>query len=807
MSLLGRPAAERFASLLDRNTEAPLPDVLVGRYRIEREIGRGGMARVYLAHDIKHARNVAVKVIRPEFAASLGRERFLREIGIAARLRHPNIVPLYDSGDADGVLFFVMPYEEGLSLRSRINESDRLSVAERVSVLRDIARALDYAHAHGVVHRDVKPDNVMLSGGAAVVTDFGIAKAVSEAQTGASGATITQVGAGIGTPAYMAPEQATGDPSTDHRADIYSFGCVAYELFAGKPPFHGVPTHQIITAHVATKPVPLTERCTDVSESLARLIARCLEKNPNDRPQSAKELLTELEGASTTPTEAARRRLSKVALVTSAAIGLTLIAGAAYGVLRRPPASDEWTIAVLPLRSLGGDSLHGEDLATGLSDEIAAALVKVPGIRVKSRGGVSRFRGREVDPQAAGKELGVRFLVMGSLRGTGKGFKVTARLVSAEDGSDLWADVIDRSDGDFTVAREEMVRVIGQTLRARFGSPVDADHRAQKPARSVNPEAYRLYILAQRGLDRRGVSMRPTVDMFRQAIRLDSLFANAYSGLSLALALTPYFEPTPVSEVFDDAIASAEFAQHLDPTLAQPHIALGMIYQTVREWDRAGKELRRAIDLDIHDVEARVQYGRFLLIRDSVPEALAQLRAAQRDDPASALVLGWVSRAYDLVGRLDSALVASDHAFQSDSTNRMMLGYRALARFRAGDTATARQMARRSLPGSLTGLYVLAATGDTAIALDLVRGMERSQPRPWMTESTRAFVMLGLGDTTAALAALERANAAKEGWSSKGPMRDPIFDPIRGSTRFQEILRQLRLPASLGLKAARKSEE
>jgi len=287
--------------------------------------------------------------------------------------------------------------------------------------------------------------------------------------------------------------------------------------------------------------------------------------------------------------------------------------------------------------------------------------------------------------------------------------------------------------------------------------------------------------------------------MFKQAIRLDSLFANAYSGLSLALALTPYFEPTPVTEVFDDAIASAEFAQHLDPTLAQPHIALGMLYQTVREWDRAGKELRRAIELDTHDVEARVQYGRFLLIRDSVPEALDQLRAAQRDDPASALVLGWVSRAYDLAGRLDSALVASDHAFQSDSTNRMMLGYRALARLRAGDTATARQMARKSLPGSLTGLYVLAATGDTAIVLDLVRRMERSQPRPWMTESNRAFISLGLRDTTAALAALERANLAKESWSSKGPMRDPAFDPIRGSARFQEILRQLRLPASLTL--------
>jgi serine/threonine-protein kinase len=648
----------------------------------------------------------------------------------------------------------------------------------------------------------VKPDNVMLSGGAAVVTDFGIAKALSEAQTGGSGATITQVGAGIGTPAYMAPEQAMGDPSTDHRADIYSFGCVAYELFTGKPPFHGVPSHQIITAHVATKPAPVTERCTDVSESVARLIARCLEKNPTDRPQSAKELLTELEGASAPPSKAVRRRVPRVALV-AAAIGVMLIAGAAYGLLRGPHASEEWTIAVLPLRSLGGDSLQGQDLASGLSDEIAAALVKVPGVRVKSRGGVSGFRGREIDPRAAGKALGARFLVMGSLSRIGNGFKVTARLVSAEDGNDLWADVIDRRDGDFTVAREEMVRAIGQTLREKFGSPAEAERRQQKPARSVNPEAYRLFMLAQRGLDRRGVSTRPSVDLFRQATRVDSLFANAYSGLSLSLALTPYLEPTPVSEVFDEVITSAEFALHLDPTLAQPHIALGMIYQTVFEWDRAGKELRTAIDLDTHDVEARVQYARFLLLRDSVPEALAQLRAAQSEDPASALVSAWTSYAYYLNGQLDSALVSSDHAFQSDSTSRMMLGFRALERLRAADTLTAHQMASRSLPGSLAGLYVLASTRDTAIVMDMVRKMERSHPRPWMTESTRAFIMLGLGDTAATLAAFERANAAKEVWASKFAIRDPMIDPVRGSARFQAMVRQLRLPASLTLPPTR----
>jgi eukaryotic-like serine/threonine-protein kinase len=278
-----------------------------------------------------------VKVIRPDLAASLGRNRFLREIEIAASLRHPNIVPVYDSGDANGMLYFVMPYEEGPSLRARLDREGALSVTQCVSVLRDVARALGYAHEHGVVHRDVKPDNVMVSGGAAVVTDFGIAKAVHAARSGATAGAITQPGAGLGTPAYMAPEQAVGDPATDHRADIYSFGCLAYELFAGHPPFHDLPTHEIIAAHVGTKPVPLSSARGAVPESIALLVARCLEKRPAARPQSARALLAELDAAQTSPNGLVRdRRRTRAGLVTAVIITVGLIGsiGSILGVRR-----------------------------------------------------------------------------------------------------------------------------------------------------------------------------------------------------------------------------------------------------------------------------------------------------------------------------------------------------------------------------------------------------------------------------------------------------------------------------------------
>src|SRR5262249_47019196 len=267
-----------------------------GRYRVGRERGRGGMASVYLARDEKHGRDVAIKVIKSDLSASLGHERFLREIEIAARLRHPNIVPLYDSGEANGSLFFVMPYESGQSLRDRLREGGALPIADALSVLRDVARALAHAHEQGVVHRDIKPDNVMLSGDAAVVTDFGIAKAVSVALTAASDATLTQAGTIIGTPAYMAPEQATGDSAIDHRADIYSFGCLGYELLTGRPPFQEQTTHLLIAAHLMTAPRPIAEIRADVPPMVAALLERCLAKAPADRPQSVNEILKVLDG-------------------------------------------------------------------------------------------------------------------------------------------------------------------------------------------------------------------------------------------------------------------------------------------------------------------------------------------------------------------------------------------------------------------------------------------------------------------------------------------------------------------------------
>ena len=799
--MLDRPVVDGFSGLLVDDAADAIPEILGGRYRIEREVGRGGMARVYLARDLKHSRSVAVKVIRHDLAASLGSDRFLREIEIAARLRHPNIVPLYDSGDADGMLYFVMPYEEGPSLRTRLERDGALSVTQCVNVLRDVARALAYAHQHGVVHRDVKPDNVMMSGDAAVVTDFGIAKAVHAAQSDAPTGTLTQPGAGLGTPAYMAPEQAVGDPATDHRADIYSFGCLAYELFAGHPPFHDLPTHEIIAAHVGTKPVPLTSASAAVPESIAGLVARCLEKSPGARPQSAQELLAELDSAQTGPNELVRRRRQtpQAMLVTSIIVAVVLIGGAGYVISRGRAAAAkaprEVTVAVLPLVTLGDSGQR--DLAYGLSDEIAIALVKVPGVRVMSRGGVAGSREqRDVDLEKTGRELGAQFLVMGSLRAASGQLTVLAKLVRARDGATVWADQFDRGLDALAAVRDEIANATGDSLRRIAGAPVSARAREQPDRGTPNAEAYRLYVLGQRALTLRGQSVRASIERFRRATELDTLYADAFSGLSLALALSPYFDTTSTREVSGPVRSAAQRALRLDPTLAPPHVALGLVHQFEYQWDSAAAEFQTALRLHPDDIEALVQYGRYMLHTGRTAEALKQFLAARRTEPASALVSSWVANAYFFQGQMDSALAESARAFQNDPTNYTTLYNGSWIRFKAGDSTGARDLAKRLSRFNAGALRTFAALGDTATALGRLRELESVRPPRWLTATKRAYVMFAIGDTTAAMAALERATDANELWPAYAPVIDPMYDPVRSSARFHALLRRVNLPLS-----------
>jgi serine/threonine-protein kinase len=795
--LLDRPAAERFGALSDEDDAPRLPAILGGHYETSRELGRGGMAAVYLARDTKHGRDVAVKVIRPELAASLGRDRFLREIRIAARLRHPNIVPLYDSGDADGMLYFVMPYENGPSLRSRLAREGPLPIPDALHVLRDVTRALQYAHEQGVVHRDIKPDNVMMSGGAAVVADFGIAKAVSAAQAPGTTTDLTLAGSGIGTAAYMAPEQAVGDPASDHRVDIYSFGCLAYEVLTGKPPFHGMPLHQVVAAHMSTVPALVTEVRADVPESLGQLVAQCLAKDPAARPQTAAEALAVLEGSTTVtaPTISPRkpRRLVWSRTVLLAVAIVAVLSGAGFLLRRFSATAVPITIAVLPFGNISGDTAIAP-FADGLADEVFTALGRVPGLEMRSRNGARAYRGQlGVDPAEVGRKLKVDYIVTGVLREDSGEWILSTELTRTADAAELWTDTYQRSLNQQIGVAEEISTAAAGALRKHFPRALGTAPVLAPSQQTRNAEAYRLYVLGQELLRRRGQSVKESADAFRQAIRLDSSYAGAYAGLSMALALYPYFQLTPAADVLEELTRSADQAIHFDSTLAQPHIALGMAEVHRYRWDEATKEFLTALRLSPTDVEAHVQYGRQLLHLSRPAEALQQFQMARREDPASPLVLSWVANAFRLLGQSDSALTVSTQALQGNPLNYTSVLITAKTLLSSGARDSARVVVSRLGIMVPTRAYIMGATGDSAKAWAQIREVNARLPRSSSSRSTEGFLWLGVGDTARALTSLEQATDAGEMWPELDAVNDPMFAPVRDSPRFRALLQRVGL--------------
>ena len=797
LPLLNQAVAHCFDDLVKDAPASALPALLAGRYRVGRELGRGGMASVFLASDEKHGRDVAIKVIRQDLSASLGHERFLREIEIAARLRHPNIVPLFDSGQVEGSLFFVMPYEEGRSLRERLRETGALPIADALNVMRDVARALCYAHEHGVVHRDIKPDNVMLSGGAAVVTDFGIAKAVSVARTHAGDPTLTVDGTVIGTPAYMAPEQATGDTSVDHRADIYSFGCLGYEVFAGHPPFQEKATHLLIAAHLASVPRPITELRPEIPPSVAELLSRCLAKAPADRPQSARELLPVLDGIpNVSPAqpkqERERRRRGQSRMWTAIAAIAAVAAIGGYVATRNSAAAGSVTVAVLPFENTVRDSAV-DFLADGLTEEVASAVGRVPGILIKSRSGARRYRGRpDVDMREAGARLKADYLMTAAVRQDQGQWVLSADFARAVDATSLW-------DTSFVVRPNErgaVADVIAGSLAARLRQlfPRAIGVAPARPAnqQTSNPEAFRLYVLGQSRLARRTQNVKAAAEAFEQAIQQDSLFAPAYSGLSMALALFPWFQRTPAPQVHDSVVIVARHAIRLDSTASLPHVAIGLAQWLAYDWRGAETEFKTAIRREPGSVEAHLQYGRLLRNSGRYREALAEMQEARRLDPASVVVLSQLSFDYRLNGQLDNALVESRRALETDSTSplaKVSAIHAYLAKNRIQDALA---LSGRVPEGMWGRAYLLAKSGDTVGARQSLGRLD-ARPPAWGDETERAFAYLGLGDTAKALSALERATVASELWPLVMEESNPALDPIRPSARFHKLLERVGL--------------
>ena len=519
-------------------------------YRLERELGGGGMSRVFVAHDTRLGRQVVVKVLSPDLAAGVNSERFHREILVAAQLQHPHIVPVLSAGETDGLPYFTMPYVAGESLRRRLEGNKPLPLVDAVAVLRDVARALAYAHEHGVVHRDIKPDNVLIAGGAAAVTDFGIAKALSSSRTFHGDENLTRVGNSLGTPAYMAPEQVAADPNADHRIDIYSFGAMAYELLTGATPFHGRPPHAVLSAHLAEAPPPLDERAPNAPPTLVALVMKCLAKNPADRPQTAEEIVRALEridlsgdwrAPSVAKRGASRRR-------TTAIIAAAIVAVVAGGWLvreqlrdRTPPPNRDM-VAVVPFRVASADpALHY--LREGMLDLLAAKLTGEGGMRAtdprllldawrKAGGSETQELSRE-DALALARHLGAGQLLLGDVVGTPNRLVLTASLLGSSRGDSLARLSVE--------GPPDSLAWLVDRLAARLLAETSAEGAARAASlTSTSLPALRAYLDGQAKVRRADV-MGAAKD-FERALAADSTFALAALGLRLASSW--YGDPT-----------------------------------------------------------------------------------------------------------------------------------------------------------------------------------------------------------------------------------------------------------------------
>ncbi len=574
-----------------------LQEALASRYRIDREVGAGGMAVVFLAEDLRHHRRVALKVLRPELAAEIGTERFLREIEMAAGLNHPHILPLHDSGEAGGFLYYVMPYMERESLRARLTREKQLPLDDALQIAREVADALSYAHSHGVVHRDIKPENILLQSGHAVVADFGIARAIT-----AAGGGTTAAGMVLGTPAYMSPEQAAGSRDVDGRSDLYSLGCVLYEMLAGQPPFTGPTAESLAHQHLSVAPRPVTDLRPAVPGWVAAAVQRALAKTAADRfspvARFAEALAHRESAAVTAAPPAARapraRRPWRLALLGGAAV---VVVSAALLVLRpgrhapapARPAHARSEIAVLPFQNLSAEGPHAY-FAGGLHDELLTQLAKVAALKVISRTSVMGYQGSPKPLKAIATELGVGSVVEGSVQVVGGRLRVTVQLIDAATDEHLWAERYDRTLEDAFAIQSE----VAQQIVAAVGAVLThAEQGRLTAAPTPNAEAYRLYLQGREYWNRPGYlrqNFETAQQLFERALVLDPNFALAHAALSQVHGGMYWWRYDPSAARAARQREGAEAALRLAPDLPQAHTAIGLAYY------RGRRDYRRALD-------------------------------------------------------------------------------------------------------------------------------------------------------------------------------------------------------------------
>jgi eukaryotic-like serine/threonine-protein kinase len=750
-------------ALLDRVTSA-----FATRYPIERELGQGGMATVYLAHDPKHGRLVAVKVFRPELATSVGAERFLREIQVAARLTHPHILPLHDSGEVDGLLYYVMPYIDGESLRDRLQREHRLEPDQVLVLGREVADALDYAHQHGVVHRDIKPENILIANGEAVIADFGIARAV-----GSGGELLTEAGLAVGTPMYMSPEQAEGDPDVDGRSDIYSLGCVLFEALAGVPPFQGRTAQAILVRRLLEGPPPLRTLNPRIPVAVEAVIARSLARAPADRFATAARLASAL--AEVNPSSGR---------------------AVAFGSGSQPTA--EASVAVLPFVNLSSDP-ENEYFSDGMTDEIINALAQIPGLRVAARSSSFMFKGKRVEARQIGERLKVRTVLEGSLRRAGDRIRMSVQLINASDGYHLWSRTYERTLADVFALQDELTRAIVGELTSRVAG--GAGDPMVRPSTDI-PEAYELYLQGCYFVNKRTTEgFSAAIDHFRRAIERDPDYAAAYAQMAYCYALVGMdtFGAMAPLEAMPKAKTSAAKALELNPQLSEAHGAQAII-AALYDWDwvAAEREFQQAVSLGGTSSLVHVWYALFLSAMRRHDESLRVVTTALSGDPLSLGLNLTLGRCLYYARRYGEALAKFRAILELEPLHvptYWELGrvYSMLKRYSEAAAILEHGM---QLAGRLPILLMYAGSayarlGEHARALGIAAELRRMSEQRYLSPMYEAHIHTALGDRATGFELYEEAYQRHSGWLIF--MRGPDWDPVREDPRYLTLLKKVNL--------------
>jgi serine/threonine-protein kinase len=722
---------------------AKVTAALVGRYKVEKVIGEGGMATVYLATDQKHKRKVAVKVMRPELAATLGAERFLREVEIAGQLSHPHILPMYDSGESEGLLYYVMPFVPGETLREKLQRDGALPVEEALRLAREVAEALAYAHRQGIVHRDIKPANILLSEGHALVADFGIARAVGDA----GGEQLTRTGIAVGTPQYMAPEQATGEKEVDGRADVYATGAVLYEMLAGEPPFTGPSARIILTRSLTEAPRALTAARQGLPPALDAVVQKALAKNPVDRYSTGEALIgaidsmrqvgmssgsspvatspvvtapaTEVVPATTKAVSAAmdampKRWLSLRTLAMAGAAALVVWAVTATVIASRGTVPVAKTgkagnrIAVLPFQNQGASS--DEYFADGIADEVRGKLSRVSGLAVIASSSAVQYKGSTKKPQEIATELGADYLLVGTVRWAGaeggkRRVQVVPELIDARSGDVKWQQSFDTDITDvFEVQSQIATRVAGALGVALGGT--EQQQVARRPTDNV--EAYQLYLKGRAVQGADPASLREAISFLEQAVALDSGFADAWAALSISssrLYANGFANPETArraKEALDRTVA-------LDPDAARTHLAASRYYSLIgQNQELASGEMDLALRAAPTDAEVLSAAGLADMSRGDLGSALAKLERAREIDPRSYLTLYNLARVYLNLGRSSDGEATASAALLVRPGDLNAIQWLAIARVSQGNLEGAQAGIRAAIESGVAAPAIAA---------------------------------------------------------------------------------------------------